>query len=326
MEKQFQFKTGEIESQLKSCASKGITEISLHDDVFANDKAKLIHFVKAVMRDAPNLFVSVKVNPKIVDMEIISAFSNINSSVEMDFLLTEKGFDKKLYSRKCALLNNAGLVFGVNLYFATLPSDSLKAFKDRLDFTVAQYPNHIDFPQLESDEETILPKVSGTFSAQDIRYARNLSFACRTFYSSGRAVPWFNSVLQALKIQASAFFADFSEWQKVNNCDYKSGYVPENEKHSELEKMQVLFLDMKLEEKKKGQLLAVVNDIVKINGAFSRLVAEGESSVLNLEYNPDDLLGPESLDLTAFSNDVCMEACQVQIFINADGEPDYKIL
>ena len=326
MEKQFQFKINEIESQLKNAGANGITEISIHDEAFSYDKQKILYLVKCVIKYAPEIFVSVKVNPKIVDMEIVSAFSTINSSVEMDFLLTEKGFDKKLYSKKCALLNNAGLVFGVNLYFASVPQDSLKAFKDRLDFTVAQYPNHIDFPQLESDDESIQPKVSGTFSAQDIRFARNLSFACRTFYSSGRAVPWFNSVLNALKIQASAFFADFAEWQKVNNCDYKSGYIPESEKHSELEKMQILFLDMKLEEKKKSQLLAVVNDIVKINGAFSRLVAEGEKSTVWLEYNPDDLLGPESLDLTAFSNDVCMEACEVSVFINSDGEPDYKIL
>lgn len=324
MEKQFEFKTDEIEGELKNFSKNGITEISVHDELLANDKAKLIHFIKSVMKDSPNLFVSIKVNPKILDSELCSFFSEINSSIEMDFTLTEKGFDKKLYAKKCSLLNESGLVFGTNLYFATLPSDSLKLFKERLDFTVLQYPNHIDFPQLESVDDEISPKVTGFFSAQDIRFARNIAFAARTFYSSGRAVPWFNSVLFALKIQASAFFADFSEWQKVNNCDWKSGFVPENEKHSEIEKMQILFLDMKLEEKKQGQLLSVVNDIVKINGAMSRLVSDGKEETIYLEYNPDDLLSPESLDLVSFSNDVCLEHCSVRIFLNSEGEPDYS--
>ncbi len=325
MERQFQFKTEEIESQLKNCAANGITEFSVHDDRFASDRTRVLNFARAVLRDAPNLFVSVRLDPKIIDVEVCSAFSRINSSIEMDFVPSERGFDKKLYSKKCAILNSLGLVFGVNLYFACGGTDSFKLFRDRLDFTVSQYPNHIDFPQLESDEKSFSPQVSGTFSAKDIAAARNISFACRTFYSSGRAVTWFNSVVSALRIQPSAFFADFSEWQKVNNCDFRSGFVPEDEKHSEIERMQVLFLEMKVEEKQMGQIMPVVRDVVKLNGAFSRLVAEGEDAVLELDYSPDDLFGPESVDIVAFSNDVCMERCRVSVFVNSDGEPDYSL-
>ena len=129
---------------------------------------------------------------------------------------------------------------------------------------------------------------SGIFSAEEIRFARNIAFACKTFYSAGRAVPWFLSVLQALKIQPSKFFADFAEWQKVNNCDFTSGFVPEDCNHKEIEKMQLLFLSMKFEEKNKSELIPIVNDIVKLNGAFSRLVGEGEESVIFTKYNPDD--------------------------------------
>ena len=370
MEKQFSFTSEELEKQLKKCRENGITELTVHDTVISRDKPRLLSFLKAVQRDAPDVFVSIKILPSIIDMEVVRALCNIRCSIEMDFELTSRGFDKKLYAKKCALLNQTGLVFGVNLYYACpavgtagvaaggVPSknktvfsgasagnagfaDSLKAFRERLDFTIAQYPNHIDFPQLEADAGAdggnsaggtqskclfdFSPVVSGTFSAQDIRFARDMAFACRTFYSAGRAVGWFNSVLAALRIQASAFFADFAEWQRVNNCDFKSGYIPEEEAHINIEKMQVLFLDMKLEEKHKGQLLSAVNDIVKLNGAFSRLVSEGEESTIETDYNPDDLLSPESMDIVSFANDVCMEHSTVQIFLNADGDPDYKI-
>ena len=38
------------------------------------------------------------------------------------------------------------------------------------------------------------------FSSKDIDFAKGMAFACKTFYSCGRAVPWFNSILKVLKI------------------------------------------------------------------------------------------------------------------------------
>ena len=161
--------------------------------------------------------------------------------------------------------------------------------------------------------------------AQDIRYARDISFACRTFYSAGRAVPWFLSVLRPLKIPASNFFSDFAEWQRGSSCDYRSGFVPEQVNHREIEKMQLLFLGAKYDEKGKRELMPVVQDIVRLNGAFSRLTGENEEAVVTTSYNPDDLLGPESSDIISFTENVCMEECKVRIFYTPDG-PDYKII
>ena len=222
-------------------------------------------------------------------------------------------------------MNQAGIVFGFQLSYADMPGDTLKGFMDRLDFAVNQYPNHIDFAQTENAEEAQTAAVSGIFSAKDIRYARDVSFACRTFYSAGRAVPWFLNVLRPLKIYPSRFFADFAEWQRCNNCDYKSGFVPEAAEHKEIEKMQLLFLDEKYEEKNQHALIPLVHDIVAINGAMSRLAGEGEEAVLVTSYNPDDLLSEEAVDLVSFHENVCMEECKVRIFETEDG-PDYQII
>ena len=212
--------------------------------------------------------------------------------------------------------------------------DNLKAFLERLDFAVAQYPNHLDFPQTQkiipenydnADYSDIEPKTTGIFSAKEIRYARDVSFACSTFYTLGRAVPWFLTVLKPLRIYPSAFFADFAEWQRCNNCDYKSGFEPENESHKSLEKMQLLFLEEKYEEKGCHEYFTAVKDFVVLNGAMSRLVAEGEESVVETSYNPDDIFSPEACDLQSFCENVCMENCRVRIFATDDG-PDYEIL
>ena len=334
MEKLFEYSAQELETRLCECAKNGVTELFVHDEALSRDKGRVLRFLRTAERDAPDLFISIKIDPRILDADVIRLCSGLNVSLELDFAAVAADvaartpqllFDKKFYSRRCASLNNAALVFGVRLFFADAAGDSLKAFCDRLNFTVQQYPNHIDFPQLETSDALQTARVSATFSGENLRLARDIAFSCRTFYSAGRAVPWFNSVLYPLKMPADKFFADFAEWQRVNNCDFKSGFVPEDEKHDNIEKMQLHFLQMKYEEKNAAPLFSAVRDIVRLNGAFSRVVSDGASVELETDYNPDDLLSPESMDIAHFFNDVCMERCLVSVFLTDEG-PDYKIL
>jgi hypothetical protein len=229
--------------------------------------------------------------------------------------------DKKLFSKKAALLNNAGIVFGFLMDWARADGDSVKAFRDRIDFALPLYPNHIDFAQLYSEQKEA--KNSATFSSQDITWARDVAYAISVFYSEGRAVPWINSVLKPLRIAPSKFFSDFAEWQRCNNCAFGSRGT--ELAHKEIEKMQLLFLEEKYSEKRLERLLPVVADVVRINGAFSRLAGEGEEGELDLSFNPDDLLGPAAFDIAAFEENVCMEDCRVRVY-DAGGEPAYKIL
>ena len=322
MNTEYKFTSQELESQISTLTQKGITELSVTDEKVAHDKNKLLRLMKLIAQYAPDVFVSFLVDAATIDREVIAAASNLFCSFDIPLECSEKGghllFDKKFYANKARLLNEAGLVFGFQLSYATTPGDSLKLFMERLDFAVQQYPNHIDFSEASE------AKVTGTFSAQDIRYCRDTAFACRTFYTTGRAVPWFLSILKPLRIYPSRFFADFAEWQRVNNCSYKSGFVPESENHKAIEKMQLLFLDEKYEEKHCHNLITLMHDIVCINGAMSRLAGENEESVIQTSYHPDDLFGPESADLAAFAEDVCMEHCKVRIFSNGDF-PDYEV-
>jgi hypothetical protein len=326
---EYKFKTSELEAQIETLSQKGITEFSIHDASVAKDKRRVLKIINLIAQYAPDVFVSILTDASVIDREVAAAATQIFCSFDIPLEVQSKGgkilFDKKFYSAKARLLNDFGLVFGFQLTYAQVPGDSLKLFLDRLDFAVQQYPNHIDFAQTMNSEEEKTAKVTGFFSAQDIRYARDLAFSCRTFYTSGRAVPWFLSVLKPLRIYASRFFADFAEWQRCNNCDYKSGFVPEAVAHKEIEKMQMLFLEQKYEEKGQHSLLLLVKDIVAINGAMSRVAGEGEESTIVTSYNPDDLLSEEAVDLAAFCENVCMEECKVRIFADEEG-PVYEVV
>ena len=63
METVFNLKSGEIEQKLSECVKKGMTEFNLYDSAYANDKNKLMGFLKYVERNVPGLFVSVVVKP-----------------------------------------------------------------------------------------------------------------------------------------------------------------------------------------------------------------------------------------------------------------------
>lgn len=325
--KQIDMDISSIIENLPDFSKQGITELSVHDKKIAGDKNELLKLCQSIEKHAPELFVSLKIEISALDKSLINELKNIYCSIEIPFSGTEKGgtllFDKKLFSSKADILNRSDLVFGFDMDYGLKKGDTFKLFKNRLDFATTLYPNHIDFMQLEDSSQR--PHSTGIYSSKDLELSQSIAFACKTFYSSGRAVPWFNSVIKLLKISPSTFFADFAEWQLCNNCSKKRGFSPDNLKHSEIEKMQLVFLKEKLEEKHAQMTFAAVSDIIRLNGAFSRLAAENEESIMETSYNPDDLLSPFALDIAKFCDGVTMEPCKVKIFAN-DDSPDYKIL
>lgn len=325
--KQYDFSMDQFLEELPQFASRGITEFTIHDKTISNDKKLLISVMNEVARQAPELFVTIPVSPSIIDNAFVAAAQKIYCTLDIPLVGIEKGgallFDKKVYSNKAALLNNAGLVFGFDMEWGMQKGDTYKSFRDRIDFAISLYPNHIDFAQLEGPMVQSV-KPTDVYSSKDLDFSRDIAFACDVFYSAGRAVPWFNSVMKALKILPSAFFADFAEWQECSSCSYKSGFNPEEANHIDIEKMQLVFLQQKFEEKNKSALWNAVADLVKLNGAFSRVACEGEESVVETSYNPDDLLGPQSYDINSFCENNCLEDCRVKVFAGQDS-PDYKI-
>lgn len=325
-DKIIEFDSVSLLNEIPHFSEKGITEFTLHDVSIANDKKVLSEIVKAFVSYAPDVFLSLRVSPSVLDVNFVRVLSNLYCSLEIPLEGTVKNgnllFDKKLYSSKAKLLNDAGVVFGFDMSFACQPGDSFKAFRDRVNFALTLYPNHIDFAQLYEKKSA---KSTGIYSSKDIDFSSGLAFALSTFYSAGRAVPWFNTVIKPLKIDASTFFLDFDEWQQCNNCSMFTEFNPENTDHKDIEKMQLAFLRQKYEEKNKLDYFDAVKDMVVLNGAFSRVAFENEESVVETSYNPDDILSPYALDLQSFVENVTYESCRVKVFAGLEC-PDYRIL
>ncbi|MDO4506380.1 MAG: hypothetical protein Q4B64_05485 [Spirochaetales bacterium] len=326
--KSYTFSIESIFKDLPTFNEKKITELTVNDLNFSSDKAGILRLTEEIKKHCPDLFLSLLIDPKVIDRALVDSLSEIYCSLEIPVCGTEKNgtllFDKKFYSGKANILNEAGLVFGFNMAWGMQTGDTFKLFRDRLDFAASLYPNHIDFEQLERTPYED-PKPTGIYSSKDMDFSRGMAFACKVFYSQGRAVPWFNSVLHALKINASSFFADFEEFQQCNNCSFEVEFDGDEAGHKAVEKLQLMFLSQKFEEKNKSHLFAAVNDIVKINGAFSRCSSDGTEEDVELSYNPEDLLSPYSLNIADFAENVAMESTEIKIFETDEG-PDFKII
>ena len=338
--------SGKLQESLPRLYESGVTEFYIHDRALASDRKALLSLLDLVAEKCPDMFLSIPVNVRLIDMPLLDRLADLFVSIEIPLEGERKGgilsLDKKSYKNKANLLNGSGLVFGFSMGWGLQEGDSFRAFRDRLDFAVSLYPNHIDFPQFEQGGPTggtsggttgiatggptgVAPRPTGTYSSKDLDFSRSMAFACRTFYTAGRAVPWFNQIVSALKIVPSTLFADADEWQQCNNCSYYTEFVPEDVEHKEIERMQLAFLREKFEEKHKGHLWAAAEDLIKLNGAFSRVVEEAETCTLELSYSPDDLLSPDAGDLARFCDTVTEEPCTVKVF-EGRGGPDYKIV
>ena len=323
------FSSSELETSLSSFLQNGITEFTLQDEEILCHKGKLLRFLQIFRKKAGEVLLTLPVKAEVLDMDVCKACSELFCTIEIPLEGLSKGknylFDKKFFSRRAQMLNTMGLVFGFDMNFACTEGDSVKLFRDRLDFAVSLYPNHIDFSQLEAEvlsfehnSEQKKPKPSATFSTQDIQMIKECANAVLTFYTYGRAVTWFLAVLAPLKMSASKFFQDFSEWQKINNCSLSSGWKAWEAKHSEIEKMQLEFLKFKYEEKNKAHLFDVVSNVVRLNGAICRCYGEGEESCVELSYNPDELLSGAAMNIQNFFDNAFMENSKVKVFMGKE--------
>ncbi len=148
----------------------------------------------------------------------------------------------------------------------------------------------------------------------DIKNISRLSFSIETFYTKGRAVPWFLTCLEPLRIKPAAFFTDFAEWLDCNNCKKNAGFELDKTSHEQIEKMQLVFLKLKYEEKSLLHLYTALQDIVLIQGAFSRATCENSETILNLSYSPDDLLSAQAQNLVYFTDNVCMLNTKIRVY------------
>lgn len=336
-----------LESELAHFAKLGVERVFVLDPTYNANRERALSLLGMIEKKSKDIHFNFEVRAELLDRELVAAFSRIPCSLQIGLQssnpealkLVNRPSDLKGFSKKIGLLNDAGIVFGLDLMYG-LPGDSLSTFRASLDYALSLYPNNLEifrlavlpgtalFAQksaLALDCEAKPPyhvRSTPKFPAADLDRAETLAAAADLFYTQGRAVTWFLSLLHALKLKPSQFLADFAEWLASQNPI--RALAAEHKPHGEIEKLQIAFTEKKLAEKGKSYLAKAVCDIIALNGAWTRAFAEGEPSNLELSFHPEDLFSTDAMDLEYFAENACMEHCTARVFPTPDG-PDLEL-
>lgn len=276
----------------------------------------------------------------------------LQSSDEEVLKKVNRSFNKSQFVKNINILNQEGVIFGFDLIYG-LPGDNLSGFCNSIDFALNLMPNNLELFCLSvlpgtdlfddakgyglvfQEEAPYHVIETPGFSKADMGSASKIAAACNVFYNQGRAVPWFTSLMKALQIKPSKFFKDFIAWYESKKCNF----APKNGKklsieelslacvsHKEVEKLQLDFLRDYLEggsssgkTGKKQYLLPTVENLIRFNGAISRVTADGTKEKLNLAFHPDDLASPYAADMVFFAKNCGRFGCEVAIEMGSQG-------
>ena len=231
------FSLERLKEELAWFVRKRVTQVFVLDSTFNQDMQRAKEVLGLIGKVAPHIHFHFEVRSEFLDAELARLFARVNCSLQIGLQSADphvqqgvrRIFNPDDFAAKVALLNESGAVFGFDLIYG-LPGDTLQGFEQSLDFAVGFYPNHLDIFSLAVlpgtelaaradvlgiDRPAIPPytvRSTPTFSAEEMEEAGRLAAACDIFYSRGKAVAWFNSVIGALESTPALFFRGFGRW------------------------------------------------------------------------------------------------------------------
>ena len=153
------------------------------------------------------------------------------------------------------------------------------------------------------------------FSTEDISRADKIAKACSFFYNEGRAVPWFNTICNALHVKPSQFFEQFYKF--AENKELFKTYISASDttkcKHKEIEQLQKEYVKTAFAQKKLTRYTTAALDIITFNGALSRKIETGKGETIQLHYPPEYIDSEYALSLDFFVNNVKISNTRVNL-------------
>lgn len=278
------FSLDRLDAELRLFVKNDVSQIFVLDSTFNQDAQRAKSILRLIKKRAPHIHFHFEVRSEFIDKEMAQLFAQITCSLQIGLQSSDpevlKGigrvFNRKDFEKRVAMLNETGAVFGFDLMYG-LPGDNLRGFHESLDFALKQYPNHLDiFPlailpgtALASKSDVLglkhLPAPPYTlistadFGTADMALAAQLANACDIFYTRGKAVAWFNSVVNALKTTPSGFLGQFAEWLTSD-----SGRIVQETELDDIQiwQLQRRFLQQRFSSKQLNRLLPLVLDLV----------------------------------------------------------------
>ena len=322
------FPASRIEQELDLFAKLKVPQVFVLDPTYNANKQRALELLKLIAKKTPNTFYYFEARAEFIDKELAKAFTKIpcslqiglQSSNEETLKLVHRPFNRKQFIKNINILNQTGVTFGFDVIYG-LPKESINGFKESINFAISLYPNNLELFCLSVlpgtdlyDRATELGLKFQTnppyniietshFSKADVQKASKIANSCNIFYNQGRAVPWFNTICQSLKIKPSQFFNLFSEYLDQQNIVINC----QNTNHKEIETLQKKFVTKLFTEKNLKKQLVVALDLISLHGAISRKEYTGISEKVKLMYPVEYLMSEYAFDLDFFAKNVIIK-------------------
>lgn len=323
-----QYSLERIQKELELFEDEKVNQIFVLDPTFNRDVKRAKKILRMIIKTAPFIHFTFEVRTEFIDAEIAELFASINCSLQIglqsaipDVLsMVNRAIDPEKYADKISLLNEAGVIFGLDLIYG-LPGDTLEGFKNSLNYALNLQPNHLDIfllavlPgtelydmaksfNLNYNEDAPYTLISSPgFSKSDMSVAELLKKACSIFYNQGGAAGWMFMVLETLDIEPAALLEEFSQHlSKETNISESS--------RKDIVSLQLSFVKQLFSRYKKDNIYPVMKDLIVIHGSLNSSLFEGPfegnsgssfnyntylkltpgTEFISLKYNFDDLM------------------------------------
>jgi len=348
------FSDQRLTDELEAFYAMEVGEVFVLDPVFTVDRDRAIRLLdllinraeRANARGERSIHWHFEARAEHLDRGLADRFARLDASLQIGLQTSDpavakaigRDFSAHTFSSKISVLNEAGVVFGLDLIYG-LPGDSYGGFLRSLDYALSLYPNHLDlFPlavlpgtQLRDDapslglqwsrEPPYLVQSSPSFPVEDMGKAAALARAADEFYNRGRAVPWFNQVLFPLGLRGGEFLERYAQFVKDatplgREAQNRKGVDPVR-----VERLQLAFLDSLFEMERLDHLLPAVWDFVRFHGAWARAIAEGTATTIDFTYDPEEVAASTGNDLDSFLSYATPVGRRARVEPDGDGTP-----
>lgn len=278
------FSLERVEAELRHFAASGVSQVFVLDSTFNQDAKRAKHILRLIARIAPSIHFHFEVRSEFIDRQMAELFAGITCSLQIGLQSADpkvlkqvgRAFDRADFTKRIGYLNDCGAVFGFDLIYG-LPGDTLDGFRSSVDYALSLYPNHLDIFPLAILPGTRLAAQgkklgllwqahppytllsTSSFTSADLTVAGQIATACDIFFTRGKAVAWFNSVINALKLKPAQFLKLFGEWLSSG----KGANAAESDfSDHEIWLMQRIFLKQIFRARNLQRFLPIVLDLV----------------------------------------------------------------
>ena len=278
------FSLERVEAELRHFAASGVSQVFVLDSTFNQDAKRAKHILRLIARIAPAIHFHFEVRSEFIDREMAELFAGITCSLQIGLQSADplvlkqvgRSFNRADFTKRIGYLNDCGAVFGFDLIYG-LPGDTLEGFCSSVDYALSLYPNHLDIFPLAVLPGTRLADQGGklgllwqttppytllstsSFGSSDLAVAGQIATACDIFFTRGKAVAWFNSVINTLKLKPAQLLKLFGEWLSAS----KGANAAESDfSDHEIWQMQRIFLKQIFCANNLQRFLPIVLDLV----------------------------------------------------------------